>query len=530
MRYLLLWLWLIIFLNASAFAQLACQNIGFENGNTSGWVFTSGKIADKNESIIYQNEKQETRYKEHFLTNVDNGNDVRIPALKMVAPGSKHSMRIGSIGTGPNFSRMHANYTITSDNTLFQYQFAVVLQNSISSAGIDNHKAFQKPGINIAIFDSNGNILPCSNYNVQLQGGNIVDGFRKYGEFQYRNWTTGAIDLRDYIGQTIKIVVTAHACTAGGHIGYAYFDAECLKSEIKTASPCPDEEGYLTLMAPEGFGKYTWSTGETTRNIRVKAKLGDPYFVKILPQNSLDSSCAFQLDYKVQFQTNAATIDSTICEGEQVAVGDTVYKTSGTYVRNIMHTDLCDSTVTLNLEVVPMKLSVTPDSYIKYGDSVEISVKAEPQGDYQYVWNNTGSLSCPDCVETWAKPLRTTEYTVTVTDADKICSKQESVSVHVKPCGIVIPEVFSPNDDQINDVFFVKGNTCVKQILEMSIYNRWGEMIYNQKNFQPSDPTQGWPGTYNNKPSTPGVYLYKIKVELEDGEVVDYSGKVSLVR
>jgi len=527
MRYLLLLFWLIIFLSKSSVAQVDCQNLGFESGNTLGWISSYGTVSEDNRKLIYQNEKTGKLNKEHFVTSLIDGNDDKVPVIPMVAPGSTHSIRIGSTSTGLHFSRIHTKYLVTADNTLFQYKFAVLLQNT---SGGQIHESFQKPGFNILILDEKGKEIPCSSYDIQLQGINTVNGFYTSGDIQYRNWTTNAIDLKNYIGTKVSIVVTAHGCTVEGHFGYAYFDAQCLKSEIKTASSCPDEEGYLTLMAPEGFGKYTWSTGETTRNIKVKAKLGDPYFVKIIPQNSLDSSCAFQLDYKIQFQKNAATIDSTICEGEQVAVGDTVYKTSGTYVRNIMHTDLCDSTVTLNLEVVPMKLSVPPDSYIKYGDSVEISVKAEPQGDYQYIWNNTSSLSCPDCVETWAKPLRTTEYTVTVTDADKVCSKQESVSVHVKPCGIVIPEVFSPNDDQINDVFFVKGNTCVKQILEMSVYNRWGEMIYNQKNFQPSDPTQGWPGTYNNKPSTPGVYLYKIKVEVENGEVVDYSGKVSLVR
>jgi len=529
MRYLLIWLCLILFLSTSVLAQGDCQNIGFEQGNTDGWILTYGSLGIKDQKMIYENEKNDTN-SIHYVTGLNDGNDARIPSITMVSSGSKHSIRIGNLQQIIQFSRAKSTFAVTSNNTLFQYKFAIVLQKSVGKYGEITHLPYQKPGFNISIFDNNGKELSCSSYNIQGQVKFPADGFRAYKDYQYRDWTIGAIDLRNYIGQNITIVVTVHSCTAGGHIGYAYLDAQCLKSEIKPSSSCPDENGYLTLMVPEGFGKYTWSTGETTRNIRVKAKLGDPYFVKIIPQNSLDSSCAFQLDYKIQFQKNDATIDSTICEGEQVAVGDTVYKTSGTYVRNIMHTDLCDSTVTLNLEVVPMKLSVTPDSYIKYGDSVEISVKTEPQGDYQYVWNNTSSLSCPDCVETWAKPLRTTEYTVTVTDEDKICSKQESVSVHVKPCGIIIPEVFSPNDDQINDVFFVKGNTCVKQILEMSVYNRWGEIIYNQKNFQPSDPTQGWPGTYNNKPSTPGVYLYKIKVELEDGEVVDYSGKVSLVR
>lgn len=83
----------------------------------------------------------------------------------MVAPGSTHSIRIGNVTEGGHFSRIHTEYTVTADNTLFQYKFAVILQNT----GVDgraNHEPFQKPGFDILIFDSNGEELPCSSYDI----------------------------------------------------------------------------------------------------------------------------------------------------------------------------------------------------------------------------------------------------------------------------------------------------------------------------------------------------------------------------
>jgi hypothetical protein len=337
------------------FAQVDCANIGFETGTITGWIPTYGTVDDMSQKVVYLNETSGTRNGEHYITRLSDGNDPKINTIPMVAPGSTHSIRIGNTTTGTHFSRISTNYLVTAENTLFQYSFAVLLQNtSTGQGGGGNHEAYQKPGFNIQILDSNGGELPCSTYDIQLQGANTVDGFQTLGDIQYRNWTTGAIDLTNYVGKTIKIVVTAHGCTQRGHFGYAYFDAKCLSTRITEVSSCPDENGDMTLNAPEGFGSYLWNTGAVTRSIKVKANLGDKYNVKLSPLASLDESCAFQLDYTIEYKQSSAEISRTICEGDEVALGDTIYRTSGTFVRNISKSTVCDSTVTLSLRVNPV--------------------------------------------------------------------------------------------------------------------------------------------------------------------------------
>ncbi|WAC13951.1 T9SS type B sorting domain-containing protein [Dyadobacter pollutisoli] len=561
-----------------ALAQVDCSNIGFEKGSTAGWVLTYGTVTDANQATVYQSEISGTS--DHYVTSISDGNDAKIPSIPMVAPGSTHSIRIGNINEGSHYSRIHADYTVTADNTLFQYKFAVVLQNTSGTGGQANHEPYQKPGFNILIFDSNGEELPCSSYDIQLQGNNTVDGFQTSGDIQYRNWTTGAIDLRNFVGKTITIVVTAHGCTRMRHFGYAYFDAECLKSEIKTTSNCPDEEGFLTLAAPTGFGQYQWSNGASTQNVKVKASLGDKYHVDLTPLGSLEASCALGLDYTIAFRQSSAAIDSTICEGEQVALGDTIYRTSGTFIRNISKSNVCDSTVTLtlkvnpvssftqnikickgetlavgdslyavsgnyinhipkitgcdstvitNLEVIQMDVSVTPTLSITQGDSVQIHALVEPSGSYHYLWSPS-TLSCITCREPWASPPVSTVYTLQVTDSEQVCKQSAKVQVYVKPCGIYAPEAFSPNHDEQNEVFYVYGNKCVKLIRTMFIYSRWGEVIFQKENFAASDPASGWDGTYHGTLTAAGVYPYKIKVELTNGSFLDFSGVVNLLR
>jgi gliding motility-associated-like protein len=560
-------------------AQVDCSNIGFEQGNASGWTLTYGRVTDDSRQTVFQSELNGTQNNEHYVTSLSDGNDPKIPSIPMVAPGSKHSIRIGNIMEGGHFSRIHTNYAVTADNTLFQYKFAVILQNT-GADGRANHAPFQKPGFDILIFDSNGEELPCSNYDIQLEGANTVEGFEASGDIQYRNWTVGAIDLRNFVGKTLTIVVTAHGCTRMRHFGYAYFDAECLKSEVKQVADCPDENGFITLAAPEGFGKYTWSNGGTTQQIKVKASPGDRFHVEMVPRGSLDESCALGLDYTIGFKKKTATVSQTICEGESVTLGDTVLKTSGVYVRNVSKSAVCDSTVTLTLtvnpvskftqhlricegeqavvgdsvytvagtyiqniplatgcdsivttvlEVVQLEVSVTPTLSITQGDSVHVEPIIGPVGNYRYQWDKPG-LSCTDCPDPWASPLLSTLYQLDVSDPDRVCTREARVQVYVKPCGIEVPDAFSPNNDQHNEVFFVYGNDCVRQVSEMLVYNRWGEVIFQKADFAPSDPSSGWDGTYHGQKTEAGVYPYQIRVELKNGSFLSYKGLVNLLR
>jgi gliding motility-associated-like protein len=581
MKQFLLCLCLFLILKNTVRAQVDCSNIGFEKGNLQGWSTSHGTMTDDNTKTIYSADITGTTGTLHTITSLTDGNDPKVSSIPMVAPGSTHSIRLGNTSVGGDFARITSDYLVTADNTLFQYKFAVVLQNT-GADGRASHEPFQKPGFNIQIFDSKGAVLPCSNYDIQLQGIDAVEGFQVQGDIQYRNWTTGAIDLANYVGKTITIVVTAHGCTRQRHFGYAYFDAQCLKTEIKPQSACPDADGLMTLIAPDGFGKYTWSNGATTQTTRVPARRGDKYQVKLVPLASLDESCALQLEYTLKYQEAFSTMDSTICEGSQVVVGDTAYKTTGTFVRKVTATSVCDSTVTLHLKVNPIvrytqtlsicegdsvsvgdttytttgvyikklvaftkcdsivttKLTVVPLDLtvgaevvsIVQGDSVRISAIIDPKGQYNYRWEPATSLSCVNCAEPWSKPERSVKYTIYASDLAKACNKNARVNVIVKPCGVYVPEAFSPNQDGNNEVLLVYATHCIKRIQKMTIYNRWGEVVYQRQDFSASDQSGGWDGMYHGLLSAPGVYPYKIQAEMTTGKVAVYNGVVSLIR
>ncbi|HHB79612.1 MAG TPA: T9SS type B sorting domain-containing protein [Saprospiraceae bacterium] len=122
-------------------------------------------------------------------------------------------------------------------------------------------------------------------------------------------------------------------------------------------------------------------------------------------------------------------------------------------------------------------------------------------------------------------------YELVVVDANG-CTKEASTLVEVdRNRNVYIPNIFSPNNDGFNDVFFPKTGIGVKQVNFMNVYDRWGEIIYEAKEFLPRDnSTQSWDGTYKGKAMNPGVYIYLIEVEFMDGVKLLYRGDVTLLR
>ncbi len=87
-----------------------------------------------------------------------------------------------------------------------------------------------------------------------------------------------------------------------------------------------------------------------------------------------------------------------------------------------------------------------------------------------------------------------------------------------------VPTAFSPNGDGNNDYIMVLGG--VFDELEFTIYNNWGEII-----FQTTDINSlGWDGTLKGKDQPIGVYVYKAKVKTADGKSYDISGDFTLIR
>ncbi len=62
------------------------------------------------------------------------------------------------------------------------------------------------------------------------------------------------------------------------------------------------------------------------------------------------------------------------------------------------------------------------------------------------------------------------------------------------------------------------------------VFDRWGELIYDNSHFFINDPVNGWDGKFKGQRVNPGVYVYLVIVELIDNSQVKYSGDITVIR
>lgn len=205
---------------------------------------------------------------------------------------------------------------------------------------------------------------------------------------------------------------------------------------------------------------------------------------------------------------------------------------TGTYQLVVQDDNGCTTTAEAQI-TPPFFPSVTlPEFYlIPQGDSVQLLPQTLPPaaGLADWHWTPSEGLSCDDCPAPWAKPLRPTAYTLVITDLNG-CTATGHVLVRVdRNRYLYAPNIFSPDGDGINDRFLLYGRG-VAEIESLMLFDRWGNQVFERKNIQPNDESQGWDGNYRGKAVNPAVYVWQARVRFVDGELEVFSGDVTVMR
>ena len=100
-------------------------------------------------------------------------------------------------------------------------------------------------------------------------------------------------------------------------------------------------------------------------------------------------------------------------------------------------------------------------------------------------------------------------------------------------CDVYLPNAFTPNNDQVNDVFTIKhGEDCQVEDLQLRIFDRWGRIVYE---ITDTRTKIAWDGTYRGRPLPGGVYMLDVKIGLRNFQTKEYQtfekkGSIVLVR
>ena len=113
------------------------------------------------------------------------------------------------------------------------------------------------------------------------------------------------------------------------------------------------------------------------------------------------------------------------------------------------------------------------------------------------------------------------DYTVCLIAGNEYnCFDTSCLEITIFPNEIIIPNIFSPNNDVVNDEFVIYG---INDLFDIKIYNRWGNLVFNQNPYE-----NDWNGeSSNGKKLSEGQYYYILK---NDQEQIELNGSVMLVR
>ena len=148
-------------------------------------------------------------------------------------------------------------------------------------------------------------------------------------------------------------------------------------------------------------------------------------------------------------------------------------------------------------------------------------------------WSPNVWLNCDDCPAPWSKPdtAMAILYEITVENSFG-CVEKDQVIIRVE-LPFFVPNAFSPNTDGVNDGFTIYSGKYAHlfNINELLIFDRWGNMVFEGRDFPTDNEALGWDGKLKGKTMNPSVFVYWTElVYTLTGSKYFLKGDVHLIR
>jgi gliding motility-associated-like protein len=298
-------------------AQSGCPNADFSQSNFNLWTGYTGN---------YNNPGQTPGIVpgRHTVITTQAVDPFTCGGLNMIPPGETTSCRLGNSNTGSQAEQLRYQLTVGTDNALFVYKYAVVLENP------SGHLPSEQPEFSVRILNQGGTQIggSCGIYTVY--GGQPGQNFQDCGGVTWLPWTIVGMDLSPFMGQTVVIEFQTKDCSLSGHFGYAYVSAECMPLLLDVAY-CEGANN-VTITAPPGFQDYLWSPGgQTTESISINNPVIGSVYSCTLTTFSNQGNCTVTLNAQVvPTSVHAGFTFSPACANVPIQFTDTTSVVNGT--------------------------------------------------------------------------------------------------------------------------------------------------------------------------------------------------------
>ncbi len=196
------------------------------------------------------------------------------------------------------------------------------------------------------------------------------------------------------------------------------------------------------------------------------------------------------------------TLADEICDEYYWALNGKTYAKSGTYLHHLQSVHTCDSIIELNLQVHPSHI---------YTDTITTFD--------QFYWKATNEYYDQEGI-----------YESKQLSSHGCDSILVLIVKKLKEGDVFIPNVFSPNDDGINDFFTVYSSPEIKVIDRLIIFDRWGNLIFEKLKFEPNIEPIGWNGDFKGQKLNPAVFAVYVEYINLKGQKKSIKGDVTLMR
>ncbi|MFN8294882.1 MAG: gliding motility-associated C-terminal domain-containing protein [Chitinophagales bacterium] len=364
----------------------------------------------------------------------------------------------------------------------------------------------------------------CSTFSKILSNGSVPADWTRNGTFISTSTSITATQTGTYIAK-----VTNSCGSAADTIVISGTNAFNVNLGRDTTI-CDSRTLTLNATVPGSSITYTWNTGELTPTITVgqfgqyivdvsngNCTVSDTILVDVLDLPviaSLGNDTFFCGNFSFPlFTGDAGTIWSTGATGPLIDITQ-----GGTYIAE--NRNVCGSakdTIVIRQFALPM-VNLGRDTTVC--DSIVLNVG---NGNFTSILWNTGDTTKTIVAASSAI------FSVTVTNAN--CSNKDSIRIN-KECfyEVYLPTAFSPNGDNINDVLVPLSPVIGMKVLEFTVFDRWGEKVFEAKDFVPGDVSNGWKGTYKGENCQVDQYVYYFTVKMPDDKVKTYKGTFALLR
>lgn len=241
--------------------------------------------------------------------------------------------------------------------------------------------------------------------------------------------------------------------------------------------------------------------------------------------DSIPAICQEVLPFRInQAKENSGFAGREIFTGRGIS-SDGIFSPSiaGPGIHNINYKFIaengCEQELNQNIIVYPSpEVDAGADQTILIGGQIQLN--SVTSGDIlSYRWTPATGLSRTDITNPIAFPTDSITYTLEVITTNG-CNKIDRIFVNVlqKP---IIPNTFTPNNDNINDKWEIKYLDSYNQV-SVNVFNRYGKIVYRTNSY-----TESWDGNLKGEELPTGVYYYIITA---NNNTLKYTGSVTIIR